>query len=263
MAARPERTGGTFHPPSPGASEQIALQIRRYLEEQHLQPGERLGTEQELAQEFGVSRPTLREALRLLAASQLIRVGRGRTGGIFVARTPREGMSHSLSESISLMLAADTVTMAELLDARLSLEVPIAGRAAANADAEAIAALESAVAAQVGHAPGSPPFNAADARFHQVLAQASGNQLLLALTGWILEVLQPTLVTHIGSKVDADAILGQHRAVLRAVRRRQPRGGGAGDAGPHRVPDRGPRGEAGLTGCGQGAVTPWRLRYSR
>ena len=222
MAARPERTRGPFHPPSPGASEQIALQIRRYLEEQHLQPGERLGTEQELAQEFGVSRPTLREALRLLAASQLIRVGRGRTGGIFVARTPREGMSHNLSESISLMLAAETVTMEELLDARLSLEVPIAGRAAAGAGAQAVAALEEAVAAQVGHAPGTPPFDAADARFHQVLAQASGNQLLLALTGWILEVLQPTLVAHIGGKVDPDAILGQHRAILRAVRRRQP-----------------------------------------
>ena len=66
---------------SPGASEQIALEIRRYLEEQRLQPGERIGTEQELADEFGVSRPTLREALRLLSASQLIRVGRGRSGG--------------------------------------------------------------------------------------------------------------------------------------------------------------------------------------
>src|SRR3954469_7734653 len=115
-----------FHPPSLGASEQIAMQIRQYLEERHLQPGDRLGTEQELADEFGVSRPTLREALRLLSASQLIRVGRGRSGGIFVARTPNEGMRHNLSESIAMMLAAESVTMEELLDARLSLEVPIA-----------------------------------------------------------------------------------------------------------------------------------------
>ena len=95
-----------------------------------LQPGDRIGTEQELADEFGVSRPTLREALRLLSASHLIRVGRGRSGGIFVARTPSEGMSRNLSESIAMMLAAESVSMDELLDARLSLEVPLAGRAA-------------------------------------------------------------------------------------------------------------------------------------
>ena len=77
-----------FAPASVDASHQIALEIRRYLEREGLQPGDRIGTEQELATEFGVSRPTLREGLRLLASSHLIRVGRGRAGGIFVARTP-------------------------------------------------------------------------------------------------------------------------------------------------------------------------------
>src|SRR6476469_7946832 len=96
MTTARDRPGGPFHPAIGGASEQIALQIRRYLEERHLRPGDRIGTEQELADEFGVSRPTLREALRLLAASQLIRVGRGRAGGIFVARTPNEGMAHNV-----------------------------------------------------------------------------------------------------------------------------------------------------------------------
>jgi DNA-binding FadR family transcriptional regulator len=221
MATARERPGGQFQPPSPGASEQIARQIRRYLEEQHLSPGDRLGTEQELADEFGVSRPTLREALRLLSASQLIRVGRGRAGGIFVARTPNEGMSANLSESIALMLAAESVSMHELLDARLSLEVPLAGRAAANADDDVVARLEEAVAAAVGHQPGTPPFNEADTRFHQILAEAAGNQVLRGLTGWILEVLQPSLISHISATVDAEAVLEQHRAILRAVRRRQ------------------------------------------
>ena len=221
MATAPHRPGGHFSPPSPGASEQIARQIRQYLEERHLKPGDRIGTEQELADEFGVSRPTLREALRLLAASQLIRVGRGRAGGIFVARTPNEGMAHNVSESIALMLAAESVSMEELLDARLSLEVPIAGRAAVNADDQVVARLEQAIAAAEGHRPGTEPFNLADSTFHAVLAEASGNQLLHALTGWILEVLQPTLVVTISPLVDPKAILDQHRAVLRAVRRRQ------------------------------------------
>jgi GntR family transcriptional regulator, transcriptional repressor for pyruvate dehydrogenase complex len=221
MATAPRRPGGHFRPPSPGASEQIAWQIRQYLEEQHLQPGDRLGTEQELADEFGVSRPTLREALRLLSASQLIRVGRGRAGGIFVARTPSEGMRANLSESVALMLAADTISMDELLDARLSLEVPLAGRAAANATDETVERLEAAVKAAEGHAPGTEPFNNADTEFHQILAEAAGNVLLRGLTGWILEVLQPSLIGTISGDVDQDLILDQHRAILRAVRRRQ------------------------------------------
>jgi GntR family transcriptional regulator, transcriptional repressor for pyruvate dehydrogenase complex len=174
-----------------------------------------------MADEFGVSRPTLREALRLLSASHLIRVGRGRMGGIFVARTPSEGMSRNVSESIELMLAAKSISMEELLDARLSLEVPIAGRAAAGADEEAVARLDAAIEAAEGHRPGTEPFNEADGRFHRVLAEAAGNQLLVALTGWILEVLQPSLIVTISVDVDADRILDQHRAILRAVRRHQ------------------------------------------
>ena len=206
---------------STGASEQIAAQLRVWLEQQQLETGERIGTEQELADEFGVSRPTMREALRLLSAAHLIRVGRGRTGGIFVAGTPSEGMSRNLSESVALMLAAQTISMRELLDARQSLEVPIAGRAAVNAGEEVVARLEQAVEAAADHQPGTEAFHAADSRFHQLLAEASGNDLLHALTGWIREVLQPRLVDTIAARVDADAILAQHRAILRAVRRRQ------------------------------------------
>jgi GntR family transcriptional repressor for pyruvate dehydrogenase complex len=210
-----------FEPPSRGASEQIARDIRSYVSERRMQPGERIGTEQELAEEFQVSRPTLREALRLLSASQLIRVERGRAGGIFVAHTPNEGMSRNLSETIALMLAAENVSMQELLDARVSLEVPIAGRAAVNADAAVVARLEEAIGAADGEVPGTPEFDEADARFHRTLAEASGNELLRGLTAWILEVLQPSLVQTIAGTVDAEEILAQHRAILRAVRRGQ------------------------------------------
>jgi DNA-binding FadR family transcriptional regulator len=210
-----------FRPAVSGASEQIALQIRQYLEQQDLRPGDRIGTEAELAEEFGVSRPTLREALRLLSASHLIRVGRGRAGGIFVARTPNEGMGRNVSESIALMLAAETISMPELLDARMFLEVPLAGRAAVNADDTVACRLEAAISDAEGHLPGTDRFNEADARFHQILAQAAGNDLLLALTAWILEVLQPTLVAHIAMNVDGPVIIEQHRVILRAVRRNQ------------------------------------------
>ena len=208
--------------PRSDASEHIALEIRRYLERHDLQPGDRIGTEQELAAEFGVSRPTLREGLRLLASSHLIRVGRGRSGGIFVARTPNEGMSRNVSESIAMMLATERVSLNELLDARLFLEVPLAGLAASRADEETTERLQQAISDAEGHTPGTEPFNTADARFHQILAETAGNPLLRAFTGWIMEVLLPNLVAHIAGAIDGEEILRQHREIQRAVRRRQP-----------------------------------------
>src|SRR3954451_15391019 len=213
--------GPRFTPASVDASHQIALEIRRYLEREGLQPGDRIGTEQELAAEFGVSRPTLREGLRLLASSHLIRVGRGRAGGIFVARTPGEGMSRNVSESISMMLATESISMSQLLDARMFLEVPLAGLAAANAGETTAAELQAAIDAATGHPPATPPFNAADKRFHQILARAAGNELLLAFTDWILEVLQPQLIANISERVDGRQILSQHADIQRAVKRRQ------------------------------------------
>ncbi|RKQ88162.1 GntR family transcriptional regulator [Solirubrobacter pauli] len=222
MSSASELPEPRFAPASVDASHQIALELRRYLEREGLRPGDRIGTEQELAAEFGVSRPTLREGLRLLASSHLIRVGRGRAGGIFVARTPGEGMSRNVSESISMMLATESVSLGELLDARLFLEVPLAGLAALNATEETAAELQAAIDDATGHTPGTPPFNDADTRFHQTLARAADNELLRAFTDWILEVLQPKLIEEIGSRTDGDEILRQHRDIQRAVRRNQP-----------------------------------------
>jgi GntR family transcriptional repressor for pyruvate dehydrogenase complex len=222
MAHPPQTSGDRFPRARTDASEQIAMEIRRYLERRGLQPGDRIGTEQELAAEFGVSRPTLREGLRLLASSHLIRVGRGRSGGIFVARTPNEGMSRNVSESIATMLAAESVSLSELLDARLFLEVPLAGLAARHAGADTAERLQEAIDAAEGNEPGTAPFNDADGRFHRILAEAAGNPLLRAFTDWILEVLQPNLIVHMSGRVDGEAILRQHQDIQRAVRRRQP-----------------------------------------
>src|SRR3954468_6111143 len=230
MSSASELPQPRFAPASVDASHQIALEIRRYLEREGLQPGDRIGTEQELAAEFGVSRPTLREGLRLLASSHLIRVGRGRAGGIFVARTPNEGMSRNVSESIAMMLATESVSLHQLLDARLFPEVRLAGRAARTAGADAAARLQEAINDAEENAPGTEPFNSADARFHRILAEAAGNPLLQAFTGWILEILQPNLVTHISGAVKGEDIMRQHREIQRAVRRRQP---AAAERGSH------------------------------
>jgi DNA-binding FadR family transcriptional regulator len=210
-----------FRPARGGASEQVARELQRYLLAHDLRPGDRLGTEQELAAEFGVSRPTLREGLRLLAGSHLIRAATGPGGGIFVASTPNEGLSRHLSESIATMLENDTVSLDELVDARILLEVPLAGRAAANATPETDSELQAAIDEASGHPPATPAFSAADARFHRIIAATAGNELLRGFTSWTLDVLQPSLIDALGEAIDGASILDQHSAIRRAIQRRQ------------------------------------------
>jgi DNA-binding FadR family transcriptional regulator len=220
--AAPRLSDERFTPPQGDASEQIAAQIRRYLVRNGLRPGDRLGTEQELAREFGVSRPTLREALRLLASSQLIRASRGPGGGIFVASTPSEAMSRGLSDAIRTMLDTQSVSLGELVDARIHLEVPLAGLAARNATVETILKLDAAIADADGKDPRTEDFYRPCSCFHRTIAAAAENELLSAFAGWTLDVLDPSLVEAIGDAIDPDEILEQHREILRAVRRRAP-----------------------------------------
>jgi DNA-binding FadR family transcriptional regulator len=213
-----------FGPLRGTSSEQIAFEIRRYITQRGLLPDDRLGTEHELAAEFGVSRPTLREALRLLASSHLIRASRGPGGGVFVASTQNEGIGRSLSESIATMLETESISLIELVEARIQLEVPLAGLAAAKATDGTVAELEAAIAEGSNHRTrqASDEFRLADARFHREIARAAGNELLRAFTGWTLDVLQPLLVARVGPTVDGNAILRQHRSILRAIRAGQP-----------------------------------------
>jgi DNA-binding FadR family transcriptional regulator len=204
------------------ASEQVAFEIRRYVSDRDLRPGERLGTEQELAAEFGVSRPTLREGLRLLAGSHLVRAAQGRGGGIFVESTQNEGMGRAVSESIATMLETDSVSLHELLDARVHLEVPLAGLAAQNATEKTASDLREAIAEAEGNHPAAEAFRIADARFHRVIAATARNELLRAFTSWTLDVLQPSLIDTIGDSIDGAAILRQHGEIERAIRLRQP-----------------------------------------
>jgi DNA-binding FadR family transcriptional regulator len=203
------------------ASEQIAREIRMYVEREGLRPGDRIGTEHELAREFGVSRPTLREGLRRLAGAHLIRVQKGRAGGVFVDNTPNVGIGRHVSESIAAMLESESVTLCELLEARMFLEVPLAGLAAENSGDETIAALAEAIDDATGHDPASDEFRLADARFHRAIAVTAGNDLLLTFTSWILDVLQPSPIECLGHALDVELIISEHQAITRAIRRHQ------------------------------------------
>ena len=205
-----------------GASEQVAVQIQHYVQDEGLAPGDFLGREEDLAAEFGVSRPTLREALKLLSSGNLIRATKGPGGGIFVAHTAEQGMGRSLSDAIAMMLETEAVSLHELLDARVLLEVPLAGLAAYQPDEETLNRLRGAVDAAAAEPDNVEVVSAADAEIHQTMAEAAGNRMIQALTTWIFEVLQPSLVEVLEPAIVHSAIVEQHEALVAAVEKGDP-----------------------------------------
>ena len=214
---------GVNSKPIRGASEQVAVQIQHHIQREGLGPDDFLGREEDLAAEFGVSRPTLREALKLLASGNLIRATKGPGGGIFVAFTADQGMGRSLSDAIAMMLETRAVSLQELLDARMLLEVPLAGLAAYRADADTVAQLRESLRAEAAADPDDlETLAAADGELHRAIAAAAGNGIAEALIGWVFEVLQPSLVATLHGAILPSAVVEQHQALLAAMEKGDP-----------------------------------------
>jgi GntR family transcriptional repressor for pyruvate dehydrogenase complex len=203
------------------APEEVADSIRAWMFGRGLQPGDRLGREEDLARRFGVSRPTLREALRLLSSAHLIRATKGPGGGIFVAATPEQGIGLSVTDSIASMLSADSIDLEELIETRLLLEVPLAGLAAQRASEDDVAALRTVLDA-AGESTRDEEFRSLDARLHGLIAEIAGNRLTRAFTEWIGQVLQPPLHVFIEPAVVDEVVVEQHRDIVRAIERGDP-----------------------------------------
>lgn len=219
---KPNDTSTVRAPRSRRVSEQVAGDILRSIEERSLQPGSRIGTEEQLAREFGVSRPTLREALRMLSSGDLIRASKGPGGGIFVANTVEKGMGQSISDFIAMMLETKRISIEELLEARTLLEVPLAGLAAHRAEPHTLAELRAAVE-QYNAVPADETARLhADARIHHALAAAGGNRVTEAFMQWTFDILQPSLRIIIRPAVVESVIAEQHDQLLHAIQRGDP-----------------------------------------
>src|SRR4051794_35171403 len=172
-------------------SEQVAEAIRAYMQSEGLGPGDRLGREEDLARQFGVSRPTLREALRLLSSSHLVRASKGPGGGIFVAATPEEGIGRTVSASVASMLEAQSITIDELLETRMLFEVPLAGLPARRAPEEEVPPLHALRAGGESRPDDAKLVGSVDEPLPRQISVIAGNRLAAAFNAWVVEVLQP------------------------------------------------------------------------
>ena len=151
-----------------------------------LSEGDSLGREPELVERFGVSRPSLREALRILEAEGLITVLRGAGGGV-VVHEPDERM---MARTAALVLASRRVALEDVFAARTLVEPLAAGALAAlRARRAVVAELRDLVQAQEDCIGDPEQFAAANATFHERLVALAGNQTLGLFTEMLNEIV--------------------------------------------------------------------------
>jgi GntR family transcriptional regulator, transcriptional repressor for pyruvate dehydrogenase complex len=167
------------------APEQIGRAVKDWILDGTLQPGDRLPTEEQMTAIFGVSRPTIREALRELRAAHLLSSGRGRTGGYRVAEISARTLGSSVAEVISLSLQMQTLTYAQLFEVRLALEVQAAAAAAERHTDRDLVRLRAALEELLQLPPDPEELLSRDLAFHRVLAEATHNPLIIGFAGAI------------------------------------------------------------------------------
>lgn len=169
------------------AFEEIASQIRKELAEGRLKVGSRLPSERALAEQFGVSRNTLREALRSLEHAGLIQLQKGASGGAFISERSGEAIVTGLFDLYHI----GTIQPAQVTEARIWLESIIVREACTRATAEDLAALEKNIEeAEAASARGDFPARAAKhIDFHRLLARMTDNPIMIIVMDGVLDVL--------------------------------------------------------------------------
>lgn len=176
-------------------SEQIAEQIRAAIISRDLNPGDKLPPEQELAEQFQVSRPTIRDAIKLLAASRLIETKSGVKGGHFVAEIDLNALISDISDYITLSINLEGMTLDEVLEVRESVEIASVSLAALRRTEADLERLRECL-------PSTEPYISdieyyeQDFKFHQAIAKATHNRMVIVTT----EAITLSLMNYFSQK---------------------------------------------------------------
>ncbi|OAA27843.1 transcriptional regulator [Frankia sp. EI5c] len=196
--------------------QRIADELRRLIVSGQIADGDLIGREPELVERFGVSRPSLREALRILEVQGLISVERGVLGGIFVRR-PDERLT---ARTAALVLQARNVPLADVYTARSHLE-PLAARRVAElpgSRAAVAAELSVVINEQEESLADTDAFARANAGFHQRLVALAGNQTLAIVAEMLTEVVA-SAITAASQDGGIAGPLSSRRRSVRSQRR--------------------------------------------
>jgi GntR family transcriptional regulator, transcriptional repressor for pyruvate dehydrogenase complex len=197
--------------------EQIVMQIEESISAGKLKPGHQLPAERELAQQFGVSRTAVREAVKTLCEKGLVEAYSGR--GTFVTA----GRSQSARQSLHwLMNSADPQNARYVTELREILEPELTALAATQIEEQQLDMMREAIDVMDRSMQDPEAYIEADLDFHLALAEAVGNPLILALLDSIVAVLREERLGVF--RVPGGPTRGQihHRLILKAIERRNP-----------------------------------------
>jgi GntR family transcriptional repressor for pyruvate dehydrogenase complex len=201
----------------------VVAQLREAIFSGRIRPGERLPGERRLSEEFGVGRPTLREALRSLEAVGIIEVRPGKGGGSY-AVTPSET---TVGDALAALVNLRGASLEDLTEFRIDFESENAAWAARRADGRDLSALEAlvgearAAAADVATLPGVAEL---DVRWHETLARATKNRLRIGIALGIHEAVMRRHRAAIPAHERSRSIPDEISAITAAVAAGDPEG---------------------------------------
>jgi len=193
----------------------IVSQIQGLLERGTLRPGDQLPAERQLAEQFAVSRASVREALRSLELLGVVETRAG--GGTFVRQARPEDLARPLSA-----LMARGHTLADVIEVRGLIEPAIAARAAERITDEELGELRSTLALQQAKVAAGASYAEEDSRFHELIGHAARNELLTTMLGVIWEVLRTSRGQWLQTYARAHASVDAHQRILQALEARDP-----------------------------------------
>lgn len=195
--------------------QQIADQVRGLIQRGDYPTGSRLPPERDLAQQLGVSRPSLREALIALEIEGSVEIRMG--SGVYVCSRAlrRPGVAVAMGES-----------PAELMQARSAVEGAVASLACANVTPEGLARVQATVEAMREDIAMGRDVLEHDRQFHVCIAEMSGNSVLTSLVGTLFDERRSPLASHMRNRLEGqptwNAALSEHEQILRCLTQRDP-----------------------------------------
>lgn len=186
----------------------VADQIHAQMQSGALRVGDRLPNERDLAAHFQISRHAVREALRNLESRGVVRLKKGAKGGAFLTDAQHDAVASVMRG----MFQVGGISLTQLTEARLWIEAVVVREASLRADAVALAHMEENVAraAALTQAGRMAEKTQVNIEFHILLAEATGNPVLVMMMKALMDVLR-TFVIQIGSVMAMDVIQSRQR----------------------------------------------------
>jgi len=196
-------------------SYEVANHIKALLRSNKLKAGDKLPNEMQLAQLFGVSRPTVREAVKSLVSQNIIEIVRGK--GTFVSQNP--GVS---SDPFGLGFVPDRNLPLALIEARRIIEPEVARLAAKRAKGTDIQRLERLIKEMEEIMTRNETWVNVELEFHRSIARATQNAVIMRIMPVIVEAIVKTLRYAPRTSEDHRAAFREHSNILKGIRDKDP-----------------------------------------